>query len=295
MNTSVDSVARATEPTLRDIFGLLWRTRWGVLAGVIVGALVAVVYLFFTPKVYEAEVVVAPAIQSEAGQLGGILGQLGGVSSLLGVNVPMQGGGQDALAVMRSRELARDFISTEGLEPLMFPEHWDSIQNAWKKDRREPTMAEAVRRFDEKVRFVEEDRRTGMVNVRIQLPSRSKVAPLANRFVASLNERLREKAIRDAESALDYLRAQLVATQEVEVRQAIYRVMESQLTVAALARTRPDFAFRVIDPASEPDVHDHVTPITSKVLAAGIFVGGVIGLIAGLLWPTVMRRRVDCT
>ena len=283
MNIRVEPMASGTEPTLRDVVRVVWRARRGTLAGIVVGGALAAAYLNLTPKVYEAEIVVAPANQSDTGQLGGILGQLGGVGALMGVNIPMQGDGQDALATMRSRALGQAFVESEQLAPIMFPERWDARRNDWKSGRREPSMAEIVRHFDEKVRFVEEDRRTGMVSLRIRLASRAKVAPLANQYVALVNERLRDRAIRDAESALEYLRVQLAATGEVEIRQSIYRVMESQLTVAALARTRPEFAFRVLDPATEPDERDHVAPRAAKVLAVGVFGGGALGIFAGLL------------
>jgi len=291
MATPIAQPAAMPEPTLRDLVALLRRARWAVLAGVALGAASGAAYLARTPKVYEAEVVVTPADQGNAGQLGGILGQLGGVGSLLGVNLPMQGNGQEALAAMRSRTFAQTFIQSEGLMPLMFPQRWDSSRGQWRPDHRTPSASEAVRHFDEKVRFVEEDRRTGMVSVRIRLSSRTKVAGLANRYVALANERLRSQAIRDAESALQYLRTQLAATSEVEVRQSIYRVMESQLTVAALARTRRDYAFRVLDPATEPDAREHVAPKASKVLPLGLAIGALIGLVAGLLWPTLRRQR----
>jgi len=283
MNIEPSTVA--TEPTLVDLVALVWRARWGALAGALLGLALAGAYLLRTPKLYEAEAVVSPATQADAaGQLGGLLGQLGGVGSMLGISLPSQGSAQEWIAALRSRSFARSFIDSESLLPLIFPERWDASKSAWRPGREPPSEQEALRRFDEKIRFIEEDRRTGMVSVRLRLHDRARVADLVNRYVNLTNQTLRHQAIRDAEAAIVYLRTQAASSREVEVQQSIFRVLESQLTIAALARTRPDFAFRVVDPATEPDPRRHVAPKAAKVLALGSGAGLLAGLLAGLAW-----------
>jgi uncharacterized protein involved in exopolysaccharide biosynthesis len=287
----IEQSSQAAEPTLADLVALIWRARWGALAGALLGLGVGGAYLLRTPKVYEAEAVLSPASQTDAAsQFGGLLGQLGGVGSLLGINLPSQGSSQESLAALRSRSFASSFIESESLLPLMFPERWDAAAGAWRAGREPPSQDEALRRFDEKVRFIEEDRRTSMVSVRLRLQDRERVAGLVNRYVSLANEKLRQQAIRDAEAAIEYLRRQAGASPEVEVQKAMFKVMESQLTVAALARTRPDFAFRVVDPATEPDAKRHVAPKAAQVLALGLGSGLLLGVLAGLAWRVSARR-----
>jgi uncharacterized protein involved in exopolysaccharide biosynthesis len=227
------------------------------------------------------------------GQLNGLLGQLGGVGSILGLNLPMQGSSQEALATLRSRTFAAAFIEAEELIPALFPERWDSRAGDWRVEpSRVPTLDDALRRFDKKVRFVEEDRRTGLVSIRLRLQDRTRLAQLANRYVEMANESIRARTIIDAESALEFLRKEAASSREIEVQQSIFRVMESQLTIVALARTRPDFAFRVIDSATEPSPRRHVSPRVPQVLAVGLASGLLMGAILGLLLTARSRSHL---
>lgn len=282
-----------SEPSIRDLLGFFWRGRWYALLGAFLGIALAAGYLWRTPRTYEVEVIVSPAGQGDmGGQLNGLLGQLGGVGSILGLNLPMQGSSQEALATLRSRTFAAAFIEAEELIPALFPERWDSRAGDWRVEPSGvPTLDDALRRFDKKVRFVEEDRRTGLVSIRVRLQDRTRLAQLANRYVEMANESIRARTIIDAESALEFLRKEAASSREVEVQQSIFRVMESQLTIVALARTRPDFAFRVIDPATEPSPRRHVSPRVPQVLAVGLASGLLMGSILGLLWTARSRSH----
>ncbi len=287
------TIEQPRELSLADLLKVVWRLRISMLVGLICGVILAIGYLAWTSRVYEAEIIIAPASDSEmGGDVAGLLGQLGGVGSLLGVNLPGGGSSQVSLAVLRSRAFAATFIDKQSLLPEMYPDKWDSARNAWRSDLRiAPMPDEVIRRFEEKIRFIEEDRRTGLVSVRLQLSNRLRVAQLTSEFVAEANEVIRQRAIKDAESALKYLRKQAGETAEIEVQQAIYRVMESQLKVAALARTRADYAFRVVDPATEPSPRNYVSPRAGRVLASGIVLGLMTGMIGGFLLALIKDAR----
>ena len=263
-----------------------------MLVGLICGVILAIGYLAWTSRVYEAEIIIAPASDSEmGGDVAGFLGQLGGVGSLLGVDLPGGGSSQVRVAVLRSRAFAATFIDKQSLLPEMYPDKWDSARNAWRSDLRIARYRTRSSRFEEKIRFIEEDWRDGFGRASIQLSNRLRVAQLTSEFVAEANEVIRQRAIKDAESALKYLRKQAGETAEIEVQQAIYRVMESQLKVAALARTRADYAFRVVDPATEPSPRNYVSPRAGRVLASGIVLGLMTGMISGFLLALIKDAR----
>jgi hypothetical protein len=72
---------------------------------------------------YRAEVLLAPADEKDSASLGG---QLGGLAALAGVRVGSGGESAEAIAVLRSREFAREFIEDFDLLTVFFADEWDA-------------------------------------------------------------------------------------------------------------------------------------------------------------------------
>jgi capsule polysaccharide export protein KpsE/RkpR len=83
--------------------------------------------------------------------------------------------GQEALAVLKSKGYARQFITDEQLMPALF------TQAGPFDDRKD--VRDAIRIFDDKVRSVEQDRRTGLVTVTMTWTDPARAASWANDFV----------------------------------------------------------------------------------------------------------------
>jgi uncharacterized protein involved in exopolysaccharide biosynthesis len=71
--------------------------------------------------------------------------------------------------------------------------------------------------------------------------------------VDGVNRHLQAEAVREAEDSIAYLMEQVGRTSDVELRQTLFKLVESQTKQAMLARVRDDFAFKVIDPPVPPD------------------------------------------
>jgi uncharacterized protein involved in exopolysaccharide biosynthesis len=102
---------------------------------------------------------------------------------------------------------------------------------------------------------------------------------------------LRERAVAEAQRNLDYMRAQLEKTEIVEVREAVYRIMESQLKAIMLAQSRKEFAFRILDPATAPDPDQIARPKRAMVIVAGLIGGLLLGVLLGLVRSIFSMRR----
>jgi len=284
-------VEAETGPAMSDVLSWFWRRRLSLVIGVIVGlVLAATYYKIATPK-YSAEIIVMPQDDSESeGRLSGLLGNLGGVGALLGVGLGGESAARRNLAVFKSRAFTEQFIRAKGMMPALFEERWDATAKKWKEDGKDPpTLAEGVRAF-EKIRGFAEDRRVGLVTVSISWKNAQTAAGWANEYVAFANQLLREQAITESETTMRYLDAQIGTTQAVGVREALYRVLESQMKTMTLARTRTDYAFRVIDPAQPPLKRDRVSPKLLPSAFTGIIGGALLGLLVGMVLPRLRRR-----
>ena len=84
---------------------------------------------------------------------------------------------------------------------------------------------------------------------------------------------MRASAAADAAKNIEYLEDELKKTNVMEVRQAVYSVMESQMHEIMLANVQEEYAFKVIDPAVVPDPDDYVRPKRLSIIILGLLIG----------------------
>ncbi len=275
---------------LRSVLVLLWIRRWWLLLSIAVSLAGVTALAFLTTPIYRASVVMVPAFPSGGtGLLGSALGQLNGLASLVGVNVnTMDSQTEEALAVLQSRSFTEQFIVEKKLMPVLFADKWDSARDGWRG--KPPTLARAFRYFDKKVRTVIEDKKTGLVTVRVDWRDGVAAAQWANELVARLNAEMRSRAINEATADLQYLRSELATSSEVEVREAINRLIETQINQRMLADVTQEYAFRVVDRALPADPTDPLWPKRTWLLVGGAVFGLLIGIFV-VLFHQMMARQ----
>jgi uncharacterized protein involved in exopolysaccharide biosynthesis len=273
------------EISLADIFSIVRRS-WILILGCALAAGAAAAGLAFalTP-VYRAEVLLAPA--AEGAQSGSALSRLAEQFAPLSAVVGDIGGSgglaakEVRVATLQSRHLTEAFIQEKNLLPVLFPERWDSATHNWKlKNGRPvpPTLEDGFRRFDQKVRTVNEDRRTGLVTLVIEWRDPQLVAAWANELVTRTNEYMRKRAIAEAQRSTAYLESELGKTGVVERQQIIYRLIESKTSEIMMANARPEYAFEIVDPAVAPGRNHFVSPKRPMIVLIGLIIGLCLGI-----------------
>lgn len=256
-----------------------WRT-WG-LTGVLGGIIGVTLALSMTP-VYQATTVVAINTEAADSLGSGLLGgQLGGLAGLAGVSLGGSNRRMEYLAVLDSRILADQFIAENQLKFVFFAKDWDAASKRW-TSKKAPTEEVAYQYFNEKVRNVDEDRRTGLVTVSMQSKDPAAAARWANEYVQRANDLLRQRAVTEASSSLEFLDRELAKSSTIEIRQAMYQLVEAQKKQQMLATVRHEYIFHIIDLAKVPDPENFVKPKRALVATACGFLGGVLGLAIAL-------------
>ncbi len=245
------------------------------LAVVGLSTLLGLAYALLATERFRAEVLLAPA---EEKSLPAIAGQLGSLASFAGISV---GGGEsvEPIAVLRSRDFARSFIEDLDLLPVLLRDEWDAVAGTWKDSDPEkwPDVRDAVKYFDENVRTVSEDRKSGLVTLSVEWTDPIIAAEWAALLVRRLNERMRGQALAEAERNVRYLREEMAATSVVSLQQSIGRLLETELQKLMLAKGNEEFAFRVIDPASPPKRRSH--PKRALTVVAAFLMGAFLSVI----------------
>ena len=267
----------SSDPTVRvvDLLQAIGR-QWHVLALVWAAVIVAALgYYLLAPKYYAATTTLVAVEERQGGLGSSLLGQLSDALPLGGLPL----GGQkpaEALAVLRSRDFVLRFIEEEKIAPLLFPDDWSAERGAWVT---QPTPARLFDRF-EALRQVVENKRFGTILLSIEWTDPVLAAKWTNRMVASVNAKLRQQALVAAESKLAQLEQEMRRNSLVTMQQATMGLIEREMGTMLLARTREDFAFKVVDPAI---VLDRPTrPRLLPTVGAGLVLGAIAGVLTAL-------------
>ena len=220
MNDAPNSLPPAydDEIDLWELWDTVWSGRWLIIAITALFAVSGVAYALLAQEWWRAEVVLAPADKKS---MPGALAQLGGLASLAGVNIG-GGGDQEPLAVLKSKGFAREFITGEGLMPVL-------LKDVKSSDGRPLDIRDAIKTFEEQVRSVGDDKKTGLVTLGVRWKDPDTAAKWANLMVQRLNARLRAQALAESQRNVDFLQKEMAATSVVSLQQSMGRVLEGEM------------------------------------------------------------------
>lgn len=265
------------EIDLWELWDTIWSGRWLIIAITSIFTLGGVTYALLAQEWYKADVVLAPADAKQS--MSGALAQFGGLASLAGISLP--GAGEQApVAVLKSKEFARSFITDLNLMPVFLK---DAESSGKPLDIRD-----AVRVFDTSVRTISEDKKTGLVTLSIRWKDADTAAEWANLLVQRLNDRLRQQALAESERNVAYLQKEMAATSVVSLQQSMGRVLEGEMQKLMLARGNEEFAFKVIDRATPPKLRE--SPKRSLIAIVSLLAGGFLGVLVVFLRKAIQNR-----
>lgn len=274
-----------------SLWGVVWQWKWLPILVTVIAALSSVVYALTAKEYFRAEVLLAPAAP-KSGAGGNSLGTLASLAGLAGISV---GGANtaEALAILKSRELTTEFLLEQDLLKVLFADRWNAAKGEWRaaNPRDVPDVRDAVKFFDESVRVVREDRSTGLIALSIEWSDPELAAEWANLLVKRANERMRSRALAEAETNVEYLRQQLNETSLVTLQQPVARLLESEMQKVMLARGNDEFAFRVLDSARPPKRRSR--PDRFRIVALSTIGAAAASLIAVFFLNAIRLRRLQ--
>lgn len=276
------------EIDLFELLGTLWKGRWTIVAITTLCAVGGVAYALLAVEWWRSDVVM---VQTDSRSISGGLAQLGGLANIAGINIGAAGGAsQMPVAVLKSKDFAREFIEDKKLLTVLLVDQWDAAAGRWKQadPKKRPDIRDAVRLFDEQVRSVTEDKKTGLLTLSITWKDSAVSAEWANELVKRANDRLRKQALAESERNIKYLQAEIAATNVAALQQSIGKVLESEMQKLLLARGSEEFAFKVIDRAVEPK--RRVKPQRAMVVLLSVFAGGLMSVVLTLIRSRIISR-----
>lgn len=279
---------------LADAWFVVWRAKYWASSFSVVGVGIALLVAANTPKRYRVEAIYALPAQTQSGGIAGLVAQIGGLSSLAGLGLGQDANAVTALATLRGPAFTSEFIRKAALESSLFPDRWDVGAKHWTSPA--PTNLQLVKAFDEGgVRTIIEDRRTGLITVRIEWRDPMEAAEILGSMMDLANEQLRQGALEESRRSISFLDTELEKTSAVDLRQTINTLIASNLKQAVLATVRHDFAFRLISAPVVPMEQDFIWPRRVLMAATGLVIGGILGLATWLAMAAFRRRGLVAT
>lgn len=283
--------AEDDEINLLDYWRILMRYKWLIIFLTICSAAGTIALAFSMTPIYRAEVTLAPAAEDKSAA-SALAGQFGGLASLAGVSLGGGGGKtEEAIATLNSRQFTDTFIEENNLMPILFAELWDENSKTWKveKDKDKPTAWKAYKLFNESIRSISEDKKTGMLALSIEWKDPELATQWANALVDRINAHQKASAIKEAQRSIEYLKNELQETSVVEMRQAIFRLIEAQTKNIMLANVRDEFVFKIIDPAVVPE--EKIKPKKKLMAILGTIVGFMLGVFLAFLLAFIKKQK----
>jgi uncharacterized protein involved in exopolysaccharide biosynthesis len=283
------------EIDLLELWRILLKYKRMILGTAFGAAIVAAGVSLLMHNIYRGEVLLAPvsADNTKGGGLASALGGFGGLASMAGISL---GGGStdESLAVLKSRDFLWKFVQEKKLMPILFESKWDEQQKKWKETdpKKQPGQMDVYRLFNEGgVLKVETDKKTDLVTVAVEWKDATLAAGWTNALVARLNQYLAQQAIARSESNLKYLNEELMRTQIEEMRKTLFDLIANEQKNAMMASTQKEFAFKVLDPAVEPD--KKIKPKRSLIVILAAFVAGFLAILYAFIKEGIAKRRED--
>ena len=288
----------ADEIDLRELWDVIWRGKWIIIAVTFLFAVASVLYALSLPNIYKSEALLAPAEESSGGGLAGMAGRLGGLASLAGVN--LGGGGSDkttiAIEVLKSRGFISKFVQQHDLlVPLMAAVGWDrgrsmlivdgdvydEVNKKWIRDPKpprgvEPSSQEAYEQFI-KIMIVSKDDETGLVNLSVEHYSPDIAKAWVGMLILDINEEIKRRDVTEAKESIKYLSDQLGKISVADMKAVFYELIEEQTKTMMFAEVREEYVFKTIDAAMAPELKSK--PNRGGLCVLGVFLGGFVGLI----------------
>jgi uncharacterized protein involved in exopolysaccharide biosynthesis len=256
----------------------MWRVVWSykylIIAVSAVCAIAAAALALTATQIYRAEVVVSEVSDQGLGGMAGLANQFGGLASLAGID--LRGSRREPRAILESRQLVEEFIRRRNLTPMLFP-------GAVKP----PTLWFAVKKFRESIIEIRDD--DGLIKIWIDWTDPQIATQWANEFVALANELVRTRDLDSAKKNIAYLEGQIDGNDVVELRNVMYKLIESEMKTLMLANGKADYAFTVVDPAVPPEIR--ISPRRTLMVLAGMVLGGLLGVILAFSLDALRKYR----
>ena len=286
---SLEDDSYKDEITLRELISVLWGGRILIFCFTTFVAIASIIISLSITNVYTSESVLVNRDKQDSP-----MSNFSGLASLAGVDLSAQGASLNkVMGIIESREFVKHLITFDNVLPsLMAAQSYnantreiifdDEIYNhetkSWVRDAPAnrgvvPSYIEAHKEYSEMISMTK-DRLTGHVSLKVEHVSPIFAKEFLSLVINEANNVQRNIDVDSSTKALLYLRDQLSRTPQVEIRDSISKLIESQLETQMMASIHDDYVLMTLEPPFIPERKSG--PIRSLIVILSTLVGGLL-------------------
>jgi LPS O-antigen subunit length determinant protein (WzzB/FepE family) len=267
---SNESSSFTNEVDLKDLFWVAWSFKWSITLLSSIIAVLAIVYALSLTNYYRSEsVLVGVGDQGSSS-----LSQYSGLASLAGISLPSSGADPviEMIEIIKSREFVKHLITFKDVLPSMMasksyntnskkitfnPESYDFKSNKWIRKANsnrasKPSYLEAHEKYLGMI-SISQDIKTGLVSLSVVHISPVFAESFLKLIIQEANNLKRAKDLDMSNKALTYLKKEVTQTSLTEIKESIYKLIESQLQKQMMAKVNEEYSLMTLEPPFVPE------------------------------------------
>ena len=278
-----------------DIVGLLkliWEGKKIIIAATTVFSIVAVIYSFTLPNIYESKALLSPVNEDIGSNQS--MGNVTGLANLAGINISNAANSNSLKAIEKAGTISffKDNILPNIFLPnLMAVKSWDADTNTIFYDPdnfdnesqsfiKTPSAQESYKEFKD-IFQLSQDYDTGFVTVSIKHQSPFISQQWTDLIVNQINEFFRINDKREAQAAMDFLNAQMAQTSYNEIKLVIAQLLKNRMQQLTLIEANDFYIFSYLDPPMV--MEEKIEPNRASISILGAIIGGLLGILFVIL------------
>ncbi len=284
-----DSNDNNTELDLTEIFTTVWDNKKLIGSITSIAAILSVIVALILPNIYVSKSLLVPTSQEDS--LSSKLSGLSSFAGIAGVALPKTGSNKSEEGVERIRSFeffSTYFLPSIQLENIVAVKKWipsdnsivydkkifDKTSNQWPEGR--PSAQEAYKFYGEALSIIQ-DKKTSFVSISIEHYSPYIAQKWVSIIIKEINESMRKVDQKQAENSIDYLNRSAQTTNVQPIKEAIAKLLESQMRTLMLTASNEAYVFKVIDSPIVPEKKSK--PSRSLICILGTILGGLLSMI----------------
>ena len=277
-----------------ELILVLWSKKIFICIFTLGFAVISIFYSLNQPNEYRAFAVLS-STQDQSTSVTGLGSKLStSLSSLPGIDLRSPVTTNEsiiALEIMQSWGFIEGFINNNSLdvslaatswkeetnELIINPNIFNQQESKWVK---KPTSWILYKKFSKRL-SISKNSTTGLITISMEYFSPVIVKQWIELYINSINNHMRERKLKQTETNLAYLQAQLQKTSNKEMKDIFYRLIQEQIKTQMLAEATPEYAFTTISQPMVPE--EKSKPKRSIMVMLGTLLGGILSVLLTLV------------
>lgn len=250
---------------LRPVLKYLGARLKKVMVLSIIAASIAFIFSLTISDSFEATAVIYP-VDTTGSEVGSNLGMLAGG---LGLNIGGNGETEKIKSMLTSKRFITNLINEYDLKKTLYEKRWDLEKNSWKPAgfvgrvlyfftgnedlRKEPTDLSAYNKFVRNNYQVVDNYKNALIEIKMRCEKPTDCVSWSNKIINDINKYVQTQAIQESEISIDYLSNEIGKTPVVEVKNLLNQLVQQHVQNIAIAKSKSQFAFEIIDPPVTPE------------------------------------------